>query len=57
MTLLHQMHAIQMARAYCLLIGADPDEIVPGYTLDASRKRRWCHKARWRWYRGISAPV
>ena len=56
MTLLEQLHAIQMARTYCLLIGADPDELVAGYILDASGKPWWCRKERWRWYRGVSAP-
>jgi hypothetical protein len=36
------------ARAYCLSIGADPEEIVWGYWV--TTKREWISAPRWSWY-------
>lgn len=51
--------AEQTARAYCHSIGADPDEVVGGYSapvlpvLRGWREARvWTTCPRWRWYIG-----
>lgn len=41
------------ARAYCISIGADPDELVNGYARDI-RPRLWISAPRWQWYLGVS---
>lgn len=43
------------ARAYCLSIGADPDEIVFGFQRHGTDGMLKYESERWRWYMGASA--
>lgn len=43
----------QDARAYCVSIGADPDEVVSGCMPHRS-PRQWVRMSRWRFYLGVS---
>lgn len=60
-TLWQRLDATARAREACLLAGRDPDAPVAGYIVDATGRRHWCRKARWRWYAetvaGTPAPL
>ena len=42
------------ARAYCLKIGADPDDVVFGWSSSRYGKGVRVMQPRWQWYLGVS---